>query len=373
MSPHLSLSRSSVVQGRFQNGRPLHAGTGIFQARLAGGAFPLPSTFSLASGPGQPLPPAVQRKMEEIFATRFDDVRVHVGPQAASIGALAFTTGSSLYFSPGQYDPHSAHGQRLLGHELTHVVQQRAGRVRNPFGGGLAVVQDPGLEAEAERMGLRTAAGMGAATPGPVGAASSSALQCRGYNNLDITNFLAQNVQGGGESRHAYVSRITTLFKQTHQYQQRSDLDFLRDRAWGARNHLAPYPAIVVQLDGTFNAHVQGNQAGVGWHTEMAHQNGQPGYSYANRQNLATTKGTYFADTVVIAGTNKAGNNGRSTFFPAAMSMADIRHDALYVANTYPQVGQIRRGRAPRSGIMIDCLIGGGGTVVSAYPYKPGW
>jgi hypothetical protein len=93
--------------------------------------------------------------MEEFFGTSFADVRVHVGPQAASIGALAFTMGSDLYFAPGQYDPHGAHGQRLLAHELTHVVQQRAGRVRNPLGGGVAVVQDPALEAEAERMGTR--------------------------------------------------------------------------------------------------------------------------------------------------------------------------------------------------------------------------
>ena len=45
----------------------------------------------------------------------------------------------------------------MLGHELTHVLQQRAGRVRNPMGTGVAVVQDPALEAEAERMGLRAA------------------------------------------------------------------------------------------------------------------------------------------------------------------------------------------------------------------------
>lgn len=44
-----------------------------------------------------------------------------------------------------------------MGHELAHVVQQRAGRVRNPLGSGLAVVQDRALEAEAERMGQRAA------------------------------------------------------------------------------------------------------------------------------------------------------------------------------------------------------------------------
>lgn len=146
-----------VVQGFFKGGRPpLIAGAPVAQPFAGGSAFKVPSTVHLAPhGGGQPLPAAVLQRMEEFFGTSFADVRVHVGPQAASIGALAFTMGSDLYFAPGKYDPHSAHGQRLLGHELTHVVQQRAGRVRNPLGGGVAVVQDPALEAEAERMGTR--------------------------------------------------------------------------------------------------------------------------------------------------------------------------------------------------------------------------
>ena len=105
----------------------------------------------------QLLPEPIQKKMESFFNTSFADVRVHVGNEAPSIGALAFTHRTDLYFAPGQYNPQSNHGQQLLGHELTHVLQQRAGRVRNPLGAGVAVVQDPALEAEAERMGLRAA------------------------------------------------------------------------------------------------------------------------------------------------------------------------------------------------------------------------
>ena len=124
----------------------------------AGNAFALPANFTLKPrGSGQPLPEPVQKKMESFFNTSFADVRVHVGHEAPSIGALAFTHGTDLYFAPGQYNPQSTQGQQLLGHELTHVVQQRAGRVRNPLGAGVAVVQDPALEAEAERMGLRAA------------------------------------------------------------------------------------------------------------------------------------------------------------------------------------------------------------------------
>jgi len=105
-----------------------------------------------ASG-GWTLPRDIQAKMEAALGSGFSDVRVHVGTEAASIGALAFTWGSDIYFAPGQYNPHTSHGQFLLGHELQHVVQQRAGRVANPFGSGVAVVQDHMLEAEADRMG----------------------------------------------------------------------------------------------------------------------------------------------------------------------------------------------------------------------------
>jgi hypothetical protein len=55
------------------------------------------------------------------------------------------------------YDPASRAGVELLGHELAHVVQQRDGRVVNPFGTGVAIVQDPALEAEADRLGQEIA------------------------------------------------------------------------------------------------------------------------------------------------------------------------------------------------------------------------
>ena len=148
----------------------------------AGNAFALPANFTLKPrGSGQPLPDAIQKKMESFFNTSFADVRVHVGNEAPSIGALAFAHGTDLYFAPGQYNPQSHQGQQLLGHELTHVVQQRAGRVHNPLGAGVAVVQDPALEAEAERMALRAASAsvpiqaksaLPAPAPQPSGAAS---------------------------------------------------------------------------------------------------------------------------------------------------------------------------------------------------------
>ena len=129
-----------------------------------------------ASG-GQTLPPEIQTKMESAFNADFSDVRIHVGREASSVGAIAFTWGSNLHFAPGQYNPHSVQGQQLIGHELAHVLQQRQGRVQNPFGSGVAVVQDRMLEAEADRMGWKAAmtqAPRQAAAVGHQGGASSA-------------------------------------------------------------------------------------------------------------------------------------------------------------------------------------------------------
>jgi hypothetical protein len=118
-------------------------------------AFAIPPTLLSVSDRrrASTLPPTVRRKMEHFFGEDLSDVRVHVGPEAPAIGALAFTMGSDIYFAPGQYDPITPRGQELLGHELTHVLQQREGRVHNPIGDQAAVVHDPSLEDEADRMG----------------------------------------------------------------------------------------------------------------------------------------------------------------------------------------------------------------------------
>ncbi|WP_313537508.1 DUF4157 domain-containing protein [Sphingomonas sp.] len=127
------------------------------QAHGAAESFAVdPVRLGLGQGRGRPLPDAVRAKMEAAFGTDFSRVRVHEGPQAARIGAIAFTTGHDIYFAPGQYRPETVQGQQLLGHELAHVVQQRQGRVKAP-GSGVSVVQDYALEAEADRLGMRAA------------------------------------------------------------------------------------------------------------------------------------------------------------------------------------------------------------------------
>ena len=137
---------------------PAAGGRGIVQPKMLGHAVQAEGAVDFHTRtPGLPLQPAVRERMEQVFGTSFSDVRIHVGSQPASIAAEALTLGSNLYFAPGRFDPNAAAGERMLAHELAHVVQQRSGRVRNPFGHGLAIVQDPRLEAEAARMSARVA------------------------------------------------------------------------------------------------------------------------------------------------------------------------------------------------------------------------
>jgi hypothetical protein len=135
----------------------------VAQGKGAAGSFEVdPVRLGLSRGGGSPLPQAVLAKMEAAFGADFSAVRIHVGPQASRIGAVAFTMGDDLYFAPGRFQPDSAHGQQLIGHELAHVVQQRQGRVRGPAG-AVTVIQDRTLELEADRLGARAAGYRGAA------------------------------------------------------------------------------------------------------------------------------------------------------------------------------------------------------------------
>ncbi|MBL8331634.1 MAG: DUF4157 domain-containing protein [Rubrivivax sp.] len=105
-----------------------------------------------AADQGLPLPPHVLRRMELLFGTSFESVRVHIGPEPASLGTRAFVHGSDIYIDARAYDPETADGWETLGHELAHVRQTRRGWKLAPEGVGLRLLQDPTLEAEAARM-----------------------------------------------------------------------------------------------------------------------------------------------------------------------------------------------------------------------------
>ncbi|MBV9169443.1 MAG: DUF4157 domain-containing protein [Chloroflexi bacterium] len=85
----------------------------------------------IVRSPGRPLDGPDRAFFEPRFGHNFSEVRVHADTQASAaaheVTAQAFTVGEHIVFSQGQFAPNSTAGRHLLAHELTHVVQQRAG------------------------------------------------------------------------------------------------------------------------------------------------------------------------------------------------------------------------------------------------------
>jgi hypothetical protein len=93
---------------------------------------------------GRPLEPDVRADMEGRLGADFGDVKVHddaaAHRSAEAVNAHAYTVGSNVVFQRDKYDPGSDAGRVMLAHELTHVVQQRNGRVDGtPTAGGIKV------------------------------------------------------------------------------------------------------------------------------------------------------------------------------------------------------------------------------------------
>jgi hypothetical protein len=110
------------------------------------------ATIARTRGSGAGLDPGVRDRVGAHVGDSLTDVRVHTDATAdalaRSVSARAFTTGSDVYFARGEYRPGSTDGDRLLAHELSHVVQQRGAPTSGPL-----VVSQPGdaLEADADR------------------------------------------------------------------------------------------------------------------------------------------------------------------------------------------------------------------------------
>ncbi len=128
--------------------------------------------------PGRPLPARTRGLMESRFEHDFGKVRIHADSQATRSGmgshAAAYTVGSQIVFAAGQYTPETPTGQRLLAHELAHVVQQSTVQTRAD-GDQMPAHRRNSFETEADRAANRIHAGLEATG---LSRLSAPAIQC---------------------------------------------------------------------------------------------------------------------------------------------------------------------------------------------------
>lgn len=104
----------------------------MVQTKAIGPSVPAHGDFATGvralHGSGRALPGSLRASLEPRFGYDFGKVRVHEGGAAAhlaaSINARAFTSGRDIVFGEAQFAPETRFGEKLLAHELTHVIQQ---------------------------------------------------------------------------------------------------------------------------------------------------------------------------------------------------------------------------------------------------------
>jgi len=147
MYRHLSFQTRFEKLNAARSPSPLGPRPGFLQRRRAGYSEPAavpPIVHQVLRSPGQPLDRHARAFFEPCFGHDFSKVRVHADARAAesaqAVNALAYTVGGHIVFDSKQYAPLTGEGQKLLAHELTHVLQQRNAPDAPPL--GLSAVAD---------------------------------------------------------------------------------------------------------------------------------------------------------------------------------------------------------------------------------------
>ena len=97
------------------------------------------ASFRISASTGQPLSHDVRQDLEKGFGADLSALRIHHDSFSDSAAkneeAKAFTSGRTIYFKTGAFNPINEAGRKLLAHEVAHVLQQTGrpshdGRIR---------------------------------------------------------------------------------------------------------------------------------------------------------------------------------------------------------------------------------------------------
>jgi hypothetical protein len=189
----------------------------------AGGARS-PVLDVVGKGGGQALDTGLRGEMEGRLGADFSDVRLHTDAKATSsakaVQANAYTVGSDVVVRNDRWSPGTDKGKETIAHELTHVVQQRAGPVAGSSTGDGIKVSDPSdsFERAAEKNATRAMA-----APAPSSSASSSGgASAQLHGDDDVQRLVAQREAAPEEEEEAQTQRAAAPEEEEEAQTQRA-------------------------------------------------------------------------------------------------------------------------------------------------------
>jgi hypothetical protein len=225
-----------------ESGPMLQRKSGRAAAPSQSSAVAPPIVHDVLRSPGQPLDAASRAFMEPRFGYDFSRVRVHSDSRAAksaeAVNAQAYTVGSNIVFGANQGGAENVSPQRLLAHELAHVIQQGG---RQPGGSLQVAPANDSAEGAADRAADQVLSG-GRASNSPK---AEGRLQRFGANP-NCTKAEADVVHQGAFDANPWVHKTVRALNASPLTQK--TLDALK-RHFTAAGTAANAPSIATKLE----------------------------------------------------------------------------------------------------------------------------
>ena len=146
------------------------------------------SSVNLNEGIDKSLSDSMKGKLENHFGYSVDNLKFKESSEVSDMGAHAYTKGNVIKFAPNEFNQNTREGQELIGHEVSHVLQQNSGVMANDSSN---INSSSSLESSADLDGAKVASSsfgdsMSSLSPMPTASVSSAPIQMKKMTEEEI-------------------------------------------------------------------------------------------------------------------------------------------------------------------------------------------
>ena len=158
-----------------------------------------------SSGVRRELPRGLKGKLSSHFGYSVDNLEFRESSDVDAIGAQAYAAGNVVHFRPGQFRPDTHQGQKMIGHEVAHVLQQAEGSVDAGAG---SVSLDTGKEDSADRHGEAVASMKEGDAEGGHEAMPTASISSAPVQGWGVGGFLSVLINAGKTKKKGFVNKV---------------------------------------------------------------------------------------------------------------------------------------------------------------------